>query len=57
MYNGLGVDDHLPMAYLEFLHETWDVVELEEGTQVGEYNCGQVGDDLDEEPVVVASMV
>lgn len=42
VYHQLGAGDRLPMAYLEILHETWDVVEL---------------DDLDEEPVVVSSVV
>ncbi|KAK4133658.1 hypothetical protein BT67DRAFT_434642 [Trichocladium antarcticum] len=53
VYDELGGAERLPRAYLDILYETWDVVELEEGAQDGGPGRGE----LEEEPVVVASMV
>ena len=49
MFKKLGVQDRLPKAYVDFLHETWDVVGDEEGSHMRE--------GLDEEPVIVSSIV
>lgn len=49
VFKKLGVQDRLPKAYVDFLHETWDVV--------GDAEASHMREGLDEEPVIVSSIV
>ncbi|KAL2019408.1 hypothetical protein VTK56DRAFT_9699 [Thermocarpiscus australiensis] len=51
----LDLGNRLPSVYLEIIHETWDVVEREEGAQYETQLSNRVDDSLDDDLVVVAS--